>query len=107
VTDTGQSLAYLAWTHSLDDWLDRSGLQGIERERARFVLDAAKDVLAPVNSLVGNPEALRRLVETRGSSVVKGLRNFVDDVRHNHGYPAVADRHAFGSAVTLPPARVR
>jgi len=89
----GQS--YLAWTRSLDDWLQRSGLEGIERERARFVLDAAKDVLAPVNSLVGNPEALRKAVETRGASVVKGVRNLVDDIRHNHGYPAVADRHAF------------
>ena len=89
----GQS--YLAWTNSLDDWLNRSGLEGIDRERARFVLDAAKDVLAPVNTLVGNPEALRRAVETRGASVVKGMRNFVDDIRFNHGYPAVADRHAF------------
>jgi len=86
---------YQAWVRSLDDWLQRSGLEGIDRERARFVLDAAKDVMAPVNSLVGNPEALRMAVETRGSSVIKGLRNFVDDVRHNHGYPAVADRHAF------------
>jgi len=86
---------YLAWSHSLDDWLQRSGLEGIERERARFVLDAAKDVMAPVNTLIGNPLALRKVVETRGGSVVKGLRNFFDDVRHNHGYPAVADRHAF------------
>ncbi|MFM8355148.1 MAG: PHA/PHB synthase family protein, partial [Gammaproteobacteria bacterium] len=39
--------------------------------------------------------ALRRAVDTRGASLVKGLRNFVDDIRHNHGYPAVADRHAF------------
>lgn len=86
---------YLAWSRSLDQWLTQSGLEGMDRERARFVLDAAKDVMAPVNNLVGNPEALRKAVETRGGSVFKGLRNFVDDVRHNHGYPAVADRHAF------------
>ncbi len=89
----GQS--YQAWSGALDGWLEGSGLQGMERERARFVLSGAKDILAPVNSLIGNPEALRRAVETRGASLVKGLRNFVDDVRHNHGYPAVADRHAF------------
>jgi polyhydroxyalkanoate synthase len=89
----GQS--YLAWSQSLDDWLQHSGLAGMERERARFVLDAAKDVLAPVNTLVSNPEALRKAVDTRGASVLKGIRNFLDDVRHNHGYPAVADRNAF------------
>jgi len=89
----GQS--YQAWTRSLDHWLEHSGLEGIDRERARFVLDAAKDVLAPVNALPGNPEALRLLLETRGGSLMRGARNFLDDVRHNHGYPAVADRHAF------------
>ncbi|MGA1675769.1 MAG: PHA/PHB synthase family protein [Pseudomonadales bacterium] len=95
----GQS--YQAWTDTLDDWLLDSGLQGMSRERARFVLSAAKDVMAPVNTLVGNPEALRRLVDSRGSSLVRGVKNFIDDVRHNHGYPAVADRHAFELGVDV------
>jgi polyhydroxyalkanoate synthase len=86
---------YLAWGRSLDTWLDSSGLTGIQRERARFVLNAAKDVLAPANALPSNPEAMRTLIETRGASLLRGIGNFIDDVRHNHGYPAVADRHAF------------
>lgn len=87
--------AYVAWSNALDQWLDSSGLENIERARARFVLNIAKDVLAPVNTLLGNPEALRKLRETDGSSLARGLRNFFDDLQHNHGYPAVADRHAF------------
>jgi len=92
---------YLAWSHALNDWLDRSGLEGMDRERARFLLDIAKDLGAPMNNLPGNPEALRRAFETRGRSVLRGLRNFIDDVRHNHGYPAVADRHAFKVGVDV------
>lgn len=87
--------AYVAWTRSLDNWLDASGLEGLERERARFVMDVLKDVLAPVNSLAGNPEALKKLRASEGASLSRGLKNFLDDLRHNHGYPAVADRHAF------------
>lgn len=87
--------SYQAWSRSMDDWLEESGLEGIERDRANFVLNATKDVLAPVNSLVGNPEALKRLRETQGASLVQGARNFFDDLQHNHGYPAVADREAF------------
>ena len=89
----GQS--YVAWGNSLDRWLDEAQLEGMNHERARYVFDAAKDVLAPVNTLAGNPQALRRLRETRGRSLVKGVQNLLDDVRHNHGYPACADRHAF------------
>ncbi len=95
----GQS--YLAWSNSLDDWLAASGLEGIEHDRARFVLSAAKDVLAPVNTLVGNPAALKKLQETQGASFVKGVRNVFDDIRHNHGYPAVADRGAFTVGVDV------
>ncbi|MCZ6854371.1 MAG: class II poly(R)-hydroxyalkanoic acid synthase [Gammaproteobacteria bacterium] len=99
----GQS--YLAWSNSLDDWLATSGLEGIEHDRAQFVLSAAKDVLAPVNTLVGNPAALKKLQETQGASFVRGVRNVIDDVRHNHGYPAVADREAFTVGVDVAATR--
>lgn len=102
----GQS--YLAWTRALDTWLEKSELAGMDRERARFLLDAAKDVLAPMNTLAGNPEALAKATETRGASLTSGFRNFVDDLRHNHGYPAVADRDAFqlGRDVAATPGAV-
>ncbi len=89
----GQS--YVAWSQSMDTWLEQSGLEGMDYERARFVMDAAKDILAPVNTLAGNPEALRQARETRGQSIAQGVKNLLDDLRHNHGYPAAADRHAF------------
>lgn len=87
--------SYDAWTSAMDGWLEESGLEGLDRDRARFVMNAAKDVMAPVNTLAGNPEALRRIRETRGASFLQGVRNFLDDLQHNHGYPAVADRNAF------------
>ena len=87
--------AYLAWGRSVDEWLAQSNFDDLEHERARFMLDIMKDLAAPMNTLIGNPEALKKMFETRGESVMKGLRNYIDDVRNNHGYPAVADRSAF------------
>jgi len=100
--------SYAAWTRSLDHWLEESGLEGIDRQRAEFVLNAAKDVMAPVNGLISNPEALRRVRETRGRSLLQGVKNFVDDLQHNHGYPAAADRDAFvvGRDVAATPGKV-
>ncbi len=102
----GQS--YLAWTHAVDDWLAKSGLEGINRDRARFILDILKDLGAPMNTLLGNPEALHRLIDSRGRSLWQGITNYIDDVQHNHGYPAVADRHAFqiGKDVAATPGTV-
>ncbi|MGI9325001.1 MAG: PHA/PHB synthase family protein [Pseudomonadales bacterium] len=87
--------AYLAWSNSMDAWLEKSGMTGMERSRARFVLDATKEVFAPMNALPGNPSAMRHLAETRGRSLVDGIKNFIDDQRNNYGYPAVADRDSF------------
>jgi polyhydroxyalkanoate synthase len=95
----GQS--YLAWSQALDTWLETSGLEGIERDRAQFVLNAGKDLMAPMNTLLGNPEALRKARESNGASLLAGMRNFLDDVQHNHGYPAVADRLAFEVGVDV------
>ncbi len=92
---------YLAWGRSIDAWLARSNFDALEHERARFMLDIMKDLAAPMNTLAGNPEALRKAWETRGESLMKGLRNYVDDVRHNHGYPAVADRNAYKVGVDV------
>ena len=85
---------YATWANSMDQWLEQSGLEGIERQRAKFVMDAAKDVFSPVN-MPFTPETIRAARETNGQSLVKGMRNFIDDMQNNHGYPAVADRSAF------------
>ena len=86
--------SYVAWAEALDDWLAKSGLEGIEQQRARFVLDAAKDIFSPVNQPF-TPETLKAVQESRGESLTQGVRNFTDDLFNNHGYPAVADRSAF------------
>ena len=89
----GQS--YLAWGAALDQWLNEVDMEGIERERARYLIDVAKDIFAPVNTLPGNPAALRKARKTLGRSLVQGARNFFDDLKHNHGYPSAAKRGSF------------
>ncbi|MFT5210072.1 MAG: polyhydroxyalkanoate synthase [Flavobacterium sp.] len=86
---------YLAFCKALDTWLESSELEDMSDKRARFLLGILKDLLAPVNNMYSNPRALKALFDSRGKSLVQGLKNFLDDIRHNHGYPAVADRNAF------------
>ncbi len=89
----GQS--YLAWGAAMDKWLEEVDMDGMDRARARYLINAAKDVFAPVNTLPGNPAALRKARKTFGRSLVAGARNFIDDVKHNHGYPSAAKRGSF------------
>ena len=61
-------------------------------ERARFAVNALTSALAPTNTLLGNPAALKRAFDTAGASVLRGLGNLAHDVRHNGGMPSQTDR---------------
>jgi polyhydroxyalkanoate synthase subunit PhaC len=64
-------------------------------ERARFVMNIMTSALSPTNLLASNPAALKRAFDTGGRSVVRGARQFLDDLRHNGGMPSQTDRTAF------------
>jgi polyhydroxyalkanoate synthase len=62
-----------------------------EEERARFAVNILVSGMAPTNNLATNPTALKRLIETGGSSIVDGTKNLVHDLQHNGGMPAQVD----------------
>ncbi len=87
--------SWLAMRKGFVGWIDESGVDDADKTRAKFVLDIIADALAPTNTLVGNPAAIKRLYETGGQSLVKGLQNAYNDLRHNHGMPSQVDGRPF------------
>jgi polyhydroxyalkanoate synthase len=86
---------FLAWRESTTRMLERANASTEDRERARFALSLVTEAFAPTNSLLGNPGALMRISQTRGKSLLFGLRNFVDDVLNNGGMPRQVDDRKF------------
>ena len=89
---------YVAVGDALSRLVDRyeeSGADWHSVERARFAANALTSLLAPTNTLVGNPAALKRAFDTGGRSVVRGVGHLLHDLRHNGGLPAQTDRTAF------------
>jgi poly[(R)-3-hydroxyalkanoate] polymerase subunit PhaC len=86
---------YLAWAQEIQDLAESAELGWRDEERARFLANLITSTLAPTNALAGNPEALKRLLETGGGSLVSGAKNFVHDVRHNRGMPSTVNSRAF------------
>ena len=66
------------------------------------------EAAAPTNTLLGNPSALGKAWETRGQSLVSGLRHFRHDVRHNGGMPSMVDTRPFkvGQNIAVTPGEV-
>ena len=91
----GLQQGYLLWSRLMRELVDAADLDGPADGKARFAVDAMIDALAPTNTLVGNPAALRRAMETRGTSVTRGMERFLDDVVTNDGRPSQVDLSRF------------
>jgi polyhydroxyalkanoate synthase len=100
--------AYRVLERELKSLPDEVDVDGRDANRARFALSLLADTLAPTNTLLGNPAALRRARETRGRSLVAGARNLVHDVRQNGGMPSMVDTEPFklGKTIAASPGAV-
>ena len=86
---------YLAWGGALNRFVDEAKMDKRDAERARFIVSLLVDAMAPTNSILGNPVALRKFVETRGASFIRGLENLTRDLARNGGLPAQVDKSKF------------
>jgi polyhydroxyalkanoate synthase subunit PhaC len=105
--------AYLAWRAAMH------GLVGLSTEtiagedwklpaQERFAVTLLTEALAPTNTLVGNPAALKRAFDTAGRSLLEGLRNYVTDLITNGGMPSQVDKRPFevGRNLAMTPGAV-
>src|SRR6266498_2963102 len=99
---------YLVQRRALLRLVDEVELKPKSRERARFVMSLITEAAAPTNTLVGNPSALAKAWQTRGQSLVTGLRHFGHDLRHNGGMPLMVDTRPFkvGGNLAVTPGQV-
>jgi polyhydroxyalkanoate synthase len=88
--------------------VERTGLERPAADRALFALSLLTEAAAPTNTLLGNPAALRRAVQTRGRSLLHGARNLAFDVLGNGGMPSHVDPRPFhvGTSVAATPGAV-
>src|SRR6266542_2609872 len=100
--------AYLVQRCALLDLVDDVDLDPKSRERARFAMSLFTEAAAPTNTLAGNPSALAKALETRGGSLVTGLRHFARDVRDNGAMPSTVDTRPFtiGENLAVTPGEV-
>src|SRR5260221_6062774 len=99
---------YLTWQQSFSAFINDADLDKKDADRARFVLSLFADTVAPTNTLLGNPVAMKQMYETGGASLVKGLTHMLEDLANNGGMPSQVDMKAFqvGKDLSLSPGAV-
>jgi len=87
--------AWLALRKNLHGWLDDLEMDDVDRARSAYIMDVLADSMAPTNSLAGNPAAIKRMFESGGQSLLKGLKNAYDDMVKGNGLPSQVDSSKF------------
>ncbi|NNC73173.1 MAG: alpha/beta fold hydrolase [Sphingomonadaceae bacterium] len=86
---------FLAVEKGTKHWLDDLDLDPIERDRASFISQIIIDALSPTNTLAGNPMAQKRLIDSGGMSLIKGLKNAYEDMTQNDFMVSQVDKKPF------------
>jgi polyhydroxyalkanoate synthase len=96
----------LASEYLLKEADETDGQDTEEQRRLKFHLKQFVDAMAPVNFLLTNPAAMRRIMETGGASLAEGTRNLLADLRE--GRLSMTDTTAFelGENIAVTPGKV-
>jgi len=91
--------AYLITAEALKEMAEAARLDDAARERLQFAIMQWVEAASPSNFLATNPDAQKRLIDTRGESLQRGLANLMHDLQR--GRITQTDEHAFQPGVNL------
>nr|WHW29443.1 putative polyhydroxyalkanoic acid synthase [uncultured bacterium] len=87
--------SYLAWSEAVIEGVGELELEDKDAARARLMTSIFVDAMAPSNSMLTNPTAMKTLFESGGKSAVEGMKNFFNDMTKNGGLPSSVDQSKF------------
>ena len=101
------SQAYLAMSDAVEAMIPED-LNWEDKARAQLAASIVTSSFAPTNTLLGNPAAINKTIETGGSNLVKGFKAFLDDLQNNGGMPRQVDATPFevGRNMAVTPGKI-
>jgi polyhydroxyalkanoate synthase len=90
---------YLLNAEFMRHMADAVDSDALTRDRIRFLTQQWVDAMSPANFLTTNPDAQKKMIETQGESLRKGLENMMADV--SRGHISITDEAAFEVGVNV------
>ncbi len=89
--------SYLLNTQALKNMVEDLSLADNDKEKVNFYLRQISSALAPTNFPLSNPEIVRQIQESKGTSLFKGLKQLVQDQKKSSGFLSVcmSDQSSF------------
>ncbi|MFC6673573.1 PHA/PHB synthase family protein [Marinobacterium aestuariivivens] len=85
--------SYLLTSKLLNEMASNAKLSDGEQQKLEFYTQQYIDAMSPTNFAVTNPEVLQQALETKGQSLIDGLKNLLGDI--DKGHISMTDETAF------------
>ena len=85
--------SYLLTSNLLNEMASNANLNDNQQKQLEFYTQQYIDAMSPTNFAVTNPEVLQQALETKGESLVNGLKNLLGDI--DKGRISMTDESAF------------
>jgi len=91
--------SYLLTSRMLTEMAENAQLSPQQQQKLEFYTRQYVDALSPTNFAVTNPEVIQQAMETKGASLVDGLKNLLNDIEK--GRISMTDEAAFELGTNL------
>ncbi|MCO4756369.1 MAG: class I poly(R)-hydroxyalkanoic acid synthase [Oceanospirillaceae bacterium] len=91
--------SYLLTSNLLNEMASKANLSDNQQKQLEFYTQQYIDAMSPTNFAMTNPEVLQQAMETKGESLVNGLKNLLGDL--DKGRISMTDESAFNLGENL------
>jgi polyhydroxyalkanoate synthase len=91
--------SYLLTSNLLNEMASKANLSDNQQKQLEFYTQQYIDAMSPTNFALTNPEVLQQAMETKGESLVNGLKNLLGDL--DKGRISMTDESAFNLGENL------